>query len=173
MENNKASRNFKFMVLNNTPGYFLNGFISIIFIWIVLTITNSPFYASLIGVIGFLPHTLSIFYGNYIDKVNKKKRLEILLYFLRIIVFISILMVFLTGNKIYEIIYLFIAVVIMAALSALSAIIKSTWEKDFMKNNYQKNVSILNTLSSVLNLSGYILAGILIYIDVYKSIYQK
>ncbi len=163
----KYSRNFKLSIAGEKINNISSSMMLVLFPWIVLTLTNSPFLAGVELSISNVPLAFSFLVGHYLTKVKSKKALEVGVTGIRALVLLFIFLVFLTGNEFYELVSIFIGFFITSWTEDVSSQIGGYWDKEFLdENQYQRGFSLSTTLSTIINLISYILAGTFIAIGI-------
>jgi hypothetical protein len=139
----------------------------VLFPWIVLIITDSSFLAGLELAVSNIPLGLSFLLGYYLTKIRNKKALYVGSTTVRALTLLFIFIVFLTGNKLYELVSIFIGYFITSWTEDISSQIGGYWIKEFLdKNQYQKGFSLDNFLNMIVILISYIFAGTFIAIGI-------
>ncbi len=166
----KLSKNFKLLLSHITFSSFAASVMLVLFPWIVLTITNSALYTGLMLSLDGMPYIFSFIVSYYITRLKKKKLLVLGGSFFRVIIIFFLFVIFLSGNKLLELISIFVAFFIDAWLGDLTGEVHSFWNKEFLnEDQYQRASSIGTTLNMVIILISYIMAGIIIYIGIYNG----
>ena len=161
----KLSTNFKLSLLHRVIVSFSGGLMFILFPWIVLTMTNSAFYTGFLVFLAELPLSVAFLVAHYISKIKKKKPLALGGASIKAIAIFSIFLAFLTGNRLYELIAIFIGFFVSAWASDVTRRIVNFWEKEFLdEEQYQRGSSLGQTFITIITLISYVAAGITISI---------
>lgn len=160
MQRKGYSRNFKLLVAGSSVNNISSSMMLVLFPWIVLSLTNSSLLTGLELALSDLPLSLSFLVGYYLTKLKRKKTLYIGITALRALVLLFIFMVFLTGDKFYELFSLLVGYFITSWTEDVTSQIGGYWNKEFLgEDQYQKGFSLSSFLSMIVILISYILAG--------------
>ena len=170
MKRTKFSKNFKLSISHTTFSSFTSSMMLVLFPWIILSLTNSALLTGLVLSLSDAPLAVSFIVAYYVARLKKKKPLVLGGTFLRAVIIFSIFLVFLSGNKFWELLAIFIAFFIDAWIGDLTGQVHGFWTKEFLnEDQYQRGISIATMLNMVVTLISYIAAGIVIYIVVYNG----
>jgi len=167
MQDKPYSRNFKLLVAGSNVDNISSYMMLVLFPWLILTITNSPFLTGLEVAMADLPLSLSFLVGYYLTKMKRKKPLYLLLTASRALILLFIFVVFMTGNHLYEIVALLIGYFFTSWTEDVAGSIAGYWGKEFLdEDQYQKGFSLSGFLTMIIILISYILAGSFIAIGI-------
>lgn len=160
MQDKGYSRNFKLLVAGSETDNISMNMMLVLFPWIVLFITDSPFLAGVELSLSFLPLSMSFLIGYYLTRLKKKKPLYVGATAMRTLILLFIFSVFLTGDKFYELIAIFVGYFFSSWTEDVTGQIGGYWNKEFLdEDQYQKGFSLSAFINSIITLISYILAG--------------
>ena len=160
MRNNGYPRNFKLMVAGSNIDNISDYMMLVLFPWIVLSITNSSFLTGLELSLSYLPLSMSFLFGYYLTRLKKKKPLYVGATGMRALILLFIFFVFLTGDKFYELIAIFVGYFLTSWTEDVTGQIGGYWIKEFLyEDQYQKGFSLSAFINAIIILISYILAG--------------
>ncbi len=167
MKRKGYSRNFKLSRAGESINNISSSMMLVLFPWIVLSITNSSFLTGLEFAMSDLPLSASFLVGYYLTKLKRKKTIEVGVTAVRALILLFIFVVFLTGDKFYELISIFIGYFATSWTEDISSQIGGYWEKEFMdEDQYQSGISLSNFLNMLVILVSYVMAGLFIAIGI-------
>ncbi|MHB1623331.1 MAG: MFS transporter [Cuniculiplasma sp.] len=159
------SKNFLLMITNRLFLGFSLSIVSILFVWIILTITGSPLLGGALQSIEVLPLLFSVLISYLVSRMRKRKPLSLIIAIIDTILLSSTLIAFLSGNKFFEILSIFVAVFLISLTRIAVSQIHVYWNKEFLaEEQYQSGNSFYHFLNEIFSLAGYIVAGISIAI---------
>ncbi len=167
MKRKGYSRNFKLSIAGQSIDNISSSMMLVLFPWIVLSITNSSFLTGLELAISDLPLSASFLVGYYLTKLKRKKTIEVGVTAVRALILLFIFVVFLTGDKFYELISIFIGFFVTSWTEDISTQIGGYWSKEFMdEDQYQSGISLSKFLNMLSILVSYVMAGLFIAIGI-------
>ena len=114
-----------------------------------------------------IPLGIAFAMAYYINKVIRKKDLYVLTTGIRALVILSTFIVFLYGNKIFDLFSILVGYFIISWTEDISGQIGGFWIKKFLsEDQYQKGFSLSSMLSMTTYLVSYIMAGLFIEIGI-------
>ena len=159
-------RNFKALILATLPYQLVSSISGILFLWIVLEYTASPILGGIfsdvseIGILFIVPISL------YISRVKGKKSVYIKSQLFVALSAIVVFIIFLTGNRMWELIAIFSLSFTNMFLLLFARTIVVFWQSQFLqKEQYQGGFAYSEALIAAANLGSYALAGILTYFN--------
>ena len=170
MPDKPYSRNFKLLIAGGYVDNISLYMMLVLFPWLVLSITNSPFLTGLELAMSDLPLSLSFLVGYYLTRVKRKKQLFLLSTAFRALILLFIFVVFLTGDHLYDIVALLIGYFLTSWTEDVGEQIGGYWIKEFLdEDQYQRGFSLYGFLNMIITLISYILAGSFIAIGTVYS----
>lgn len=167
MDRKGYSRNFKLLIAGSSVNNITSSMMLVLFPWIVLSITNSSFLTGLELAMSSLPLSVSFLVGYYLTKLKRKKPFEVGVTAIRALILLFILVVFLTGDKFYELISIFIGYFVTSWTEDVTSQIGGYWIKEFLdEDQYQKGTSLSRFINMLIILVSYIIAGLFIAIGI-------
>ena len=167
MKRKGYSRNFKLSIAGQSIDNISSSMMLVLFPWIVLSITNSSFLTGLELAMSSLPLSASFLVGYYLTKLKRKKTIEVGVTAVRALILLFIFVVFLTGDKFYELISIFIGFFVTSWTEDISTQIGGYWSKEFMdEDQYQSGISLSKFLNMLSILVSYVMAGLFIAIGI-------
>jgi len=165
MNNNGYSRNFKLLVAGENINNISTNMMLVLFPWIVLSITYSPLLTGLEFSLSGLPLSMSFIVGYYLTRLKNKKSLYVWTTVMRSLILLFIFLVFLTGNKLYELISIFAGYFLTSWSEDVTGQIGAYFLKGALdEDQYQKGFSLSGFLRMIILLISYIIAGYFIAI---------
>jgi MFS family permease len=167
MDRKGYSRNFKLLIAGSSVNNITSSMMLVLFPWIVLSITNSSFLTGLELAMSSLPLSVSFLVGYYLTKLKRKKPFEVGVTAIRALILLFIFVVFLTGDKFYELISIFIGYFVTSWTEDVTSQIGGYWIKEFLdEDQYQKGTSLSRFINMLIILVSYIIAGLFIAIGI-------
>ncbi|EQB66439.1 MAG: hypothetical protein AMDU2_EPLC00007G0080 [Thermoplasmatales archaeon E-plasma] len=153
-------KNYTLLIINSfltrlaTSSYYLT------ILWIMYSITKSPFLAGLADGISAAPLLLGFIVGALVYRNKKKKLLAIQSSLLRVIFLCFIFFSLLYNNYIIIISTIYLSTFFIGLSSNIMSSLRVLWLKVFLnEDKYKSGSSTISAIGSLAQISGYILAG--------------